>query len=128
MTIYDKLESYFIELGIPFEKKDENLWIVTDEAKGLSKLLVTIEGPIVTLTVNIMAIPAKDRESFFTTLLTLNTTDLIHGAYGIEGNVVVWTDSLQSETLDIGELQASLDAVSLAVTQHYKVLSGYLKK
>jgi hypothetical protein len=128
MNIKEKLENYFIELGIPFESKGENLWIVTDDSKNLQKLLISSEGPIITLTQNLMAIPDTKREEFFKTLLALNATDLIHGAYGIEGNNVVWIDSLQSETLDLEELQASLDAVSLAVSQHYKVLSDYRTK
>jgi hypothetical protein len=128
MNIKEKLENYFIELGIPFETKGENLWIVTDESKNLQKLLITSEGPVVTLTQNLMTIPDKNREEFFKILLTLNATDLIHGAFGIEGNSVVWIDTLESDTLDKGELQASLEAVSLAVTEHYKVLSGYRQK
>jgi len=128
MNIKEKLENYFIELGIPFENKGENLWIVTDDAKNLQKLLVTSEGPVITLTMNLMTIPEKNKEAFYKTLLTLNATDLIHGAYGIKGNTVVWIDSLESDTLDLGELQGSLDAISLAVSQHYKVLSDYRKK
>jgi hypothetical protein len=128
MNIKEKLENYFIELGIPYETKGENLWIVTDESKNLQKLLITSEGPVVTLTQNLMAVPDKNREEFFKILLTLNATDLIHGAYGVEGNSVVWIDTLESDTLDKGELQASLEAVSLAVTEHYKVLSGYRQK
>jgi hypothetical protein len=128
MNIKEKLENYFIELGLPFDKKGDNLWIITDESKNLQKLLVTNEGPVITLTQNLMSIPDKNRENFYKTLLTLNASDLIHGAYGLEGNNVVWIDSLEAETLDLGELQASLEAVSLAVTEHYKVLSGYRNK
>ncbi len=128
MNIKEKLENYFIELGISFESKGENLWVITDDAKNLQKVIVTSEGPVITLTVKLMALPAKNREDFFKTLLTLNATDLFHGAYGLEGDNVVWIDSLESETLDLAELQASLDAISFAVTQHYKVLSEYRTK
>jgi hypothetical protein len=128
MNIKEKLENYFIELGIPFENKGENLWVITDDAKNLQKMLVSIEGTVITLTQNLMTIPEKNRENFYKTLLTLNTRDLIHGAYGIEGNNIVWIDTLESETLDLGELRASIEALSMSVTEHYKVLSDYRTK
>ena len=68
-----------------------------------------------------------NKEEFYEKLLTLNATDMIHGAYGIEGSSIVLVDTLEGDTMDIEELQASLDAIGLALTQHYKVLSGYRK-
>jgi hypothetical protein len=128
MNIVEKLENYLIELGILFEKKGANLWIVSDEAKGLQSLIISLDGPVVALRVTLMSIPDKDRERFFKTLLELNATDLIHGAYGIDGNNVIWIDTLEGETLDLQELQASVDAISLALSQHYKMLSEYRNK
>jgi len=125
MTIKDKLEGYFIELGIPYEQKPDNLWIISDEDKSLREIIVTIEESVVTITVNVMQIPSGNNEEFYKKLLTLNATDMIHGAYALEGNNVVLIDTLEGETMDLNELQASLDAMSLALTQHYKVLSGY---
>ena len=128
MTIMEKLENYLLELGMLYEKKAENLWIVSDEAKGLQSLIISLDGPVIALRVTLMAIPDKNRENFYKTLLTLNATDLIHGAYGLDGNNVVWIDTLEGETLDLLELQASLDAVSLALSQHYKKLAEYRNK
>jgi len=124
----EKLENYLLELGMLYEKKAENLWIVSDEAKGLQSLIISLDGPVIALRVTLMAIPDKNRENFYKTLLTLNATDLIHGAYGLDGNNVVWIDTLEGETLDLLELQASLDAVSLALSQHYKKLAEYRNK
>lgn len=128
MDIKEKLEGYFIELSIPFESKGDNLWIITDETKGLENVIVTADDAVITLTVSVMPIPDENKEEFYKTLLELNATDMIHGAYGIEENMVMLMDTLEAETLDLGEIQASVDAVSLALSQHYTVLSKYRTK
>ena len=47
------------------------------------------------------------------------------GAYAVEDDKIVLIDTLEYETMDYIEFRANLDAFSLAVTQHYPVLSGY---
>ena len=125
MDIKEKLEGYFIELSIPFETKSENLWTITDEEKGFENVVVSANDQVVTITINVMPVPAAKKEEFFETLLKLNATDMIHGAYGIDDKNVILTDTLEGPTMDLEELQASLDAVSLALSQHYSVLSKY---
>ena len=62
----------------------------------------------------------------FTHLLRLNGTDMIAGAYGLEDDAVVLTDSLQSENLDYNEFQASVDAIAFAVREHYEELKRFM--
>ncbi|MBN1696897.1 MAG: hypothetical protein JW881_05240 [Spirochaetales bacterium] len=114
-----------MELDVPYERKEDNLWIISDESRSLQNIAVTLEDSIVTITVNVMQVPNKGKEELFSKLLALNATDLMHGAYAIEGNAIVLLDTLEGETLDLKELQASLDAIGLALTQHYKVLAEY---
>jgi uncharacterized membrane-anchored protein YitT (DUF2179 family) len=57
--------------------------------------------------------------------LELNLTDLAHGAYALEENNVVLVDTLQSEYLDLNELQASIESLAFAAVQNYEELSSY---
>jgi ribosomal protein L24 len=125
MDIKEKVEGYFIELSIPFECKEDNLWVIDDPDKGMENVIVTANDQVVTITVNVMKVPSANKEQFYETLLNLNATEMIHGAYGINGDNVVLTDSLEGMTLDLEEIQASLDAISLALSQHYSVLKKY---
>ena len=125
MTLKDKLEGYFIDLNVQYDQKEDNLWVISDDERSLQNVLVTIDDPLVTITVNVMEVPGSNKEQFFEKLLTLNASDMIHGAYAIEGGNVVLIDTLEGETMDIEELQASLDGIGFALSQHYKVLSGY---
>ena len=68
-----------------------------------------------------------NKESLFETLLRLNASDLIHGAYALDGDNIIITDTLRYETVDLEEFQASLDAIGLALAQHYETLIQYRK-
>jgi hypothetical protein len=54
----------------------------------------------------------------YRTLLELNATDVVHGAYGIEDGELILSDTLELETLDFHELQASMESMELAATSH----------
>jgi hypothetical protein len=58
-------------------------------------------------------------------LLELNARDLVHGAYGLEGDKVVLTDTLELENLDFNEFEASFDSITLALAQHLGALAPY---
>jgi hypothetical protein len=72
-----------------------------------------------------MDLPPGPREKLYETLLRLNTTDMVHGAFGIEGNAVVIIDALEMENLDFNEFQAVIDDISMAISKHYPVLSKF---
>ena len=65
---------------------------------------------------------AEDRLQLYGQLLSLNATDLVHGAYGLEGDDIILTDALEIENLDYSEFLASLESLALAVTSHRHTL------
>jgi predicted HTH domain antitoxin len=58
-------------------------------------------------------------------LLRLNTTELFHCAFGIEGKNVVLTGALELENMDLNEFQAVVDDMGMAVSKLYPVLSKF---
>ncbi|MEW5814313.1 MAG: hypothetical protein AB1798_02815 [Spirochaetota bacterium] len=121
----EKLEGYMINIGLTFENIGKNTWVINDIEKGLNKVFIIADDPLVTIRVKVMEVPKDNREAFFREILTLNATDLIHGAYALENNDVIIIDTLEYNTLDFEEFQASLDAIGLALAQHYQLLSKY---
>jgi hypothetical protein len=97
------------------------MWIIRDTVN----IVVTYEPPLVVFRIKLMEVPKQKREEFFKYLLELNASSMIHGAYGIEGDNVVLIDTLQAESLDFNEVQASLDALLLASTQDYQKLNAF---
>ncbi len=122
-----KIEGYLINLGLSFEGIDENAWLINDFEEGLERVFVITDESLVVLRVKVMDIPTEKREAFFEELLRLNAADLIHVAYAIDGDDVILLDTLVYDTMDFEEFQASLDAIGLALAQHYTVLSKYRK-
>ena len=56
----------------------------------------------------------------YRTLLELNASDVVHGAYGIEEGELILSNTLELETLDFHELQASVESIELAASGHMK--------
>jgi hypothetical protein len=121
----NKVEQYLIELMVSYREVASNLWLIEDEDHYLSEVAVAVAEPLVILRTEVMDVPEKDQLEFFTKLLELNATDVVHGAYALEKGKVILIDTLEYDTMDFTEFRASLDAFSLALTQHYKVLADY---
>ncbi|HOX12951.1 MAG TPA: YbjN domain-containing protein [Spirochaetia bacterium] len=125
MAGLSRVESYLISLEIQYEEISPNAWLVNDEARGLTQVVITQADPVVALRTKVMAAPKEHRQELFETLLRLNASDLLHGAYALEGDDIVLVDNLELETLDRSELEAALDAVGFALAQHYAVLGKF---
>jgi len=128
MTAREKLESFLVKLSLSFNEAGPGTWVVSDEEVGLESLLVQLAEPLVILRARVMDVPSSGREKLFAELLRLNATDMAHGAYAVDGNAVILIDTLEAETMDLEELQASIDAIGLALAQHYRSLSAYRTK
>ena len=121
MATHDDIEHYIIQTEYPFESIQANMWIIRNTAN----IVITYEPPLLLFRMKIMEIPKGRREEFFKTLLELNASHMVHGAYAVEGENVVLIDTLQSEHLDFNEFQASFDALLLASTQDYQRLKAF---
>jgi hypothetical protein len=121
MATRDEIEHYLIQTGHPHETIDNNTWVVRDAAN----IVISHASPLVIFRAKLMDVPQHHREAFFRLLLELNASEMIHGAYGLENNSVVLIDTLQSEHLDLNELQATLDALLLAIAQDYQKLKAF---
>jgi hypothetical protein len=125
MQLSDKLERYMLDLGLSYEDQGDNVWIVVGTEKGTENIIVVLEEPIVIVRTKVMDVPASQKAELCETLLKLNATDVIHGAYALEGDSVILMNTLVAETMDIEEFQATLDAIGLALVQHYEILAKY---
>jgi len=121
----NKIEQYLIDLRYNYQELKPNFWLIDDSDHDLESMVITYMDPLVVFRVQVMSVPGHEREEFFKKLLELNASDMINCAYGLEGEKVVITGSLEYENLDYDEFRATLDAISLALTQHYPILSVY---
>jgi hypothetical protein len=121
----NKIERYLIDLKLTYREIGEGMWMVEDEGRGLEGVVVMRADPLAVIRVVVMPAPKEKRLELFTKLLELNAKDVLHGAYALEGDDIVLVDTLELETMDLGDFQAALDAIGLALVQHYPILSKY---
>ena len=121
----NKIEQYLIDLKYSYREVKPKIWLLDDVEHNLEGMVIMYADPLVIIRVQVMNSPSLNRQELYTKLLELNAADMIHGAYGLEGDKVVIIDTLEYETMDYEEFRAALDAISLALTQHYPILSAY---
>lgn len=125
MITNDQIEAYLIETDVPYEEVKEGFWLIHNEDDDVDNVVVFHTAPVITFRVKLMDAPKDNRLALFERLLQLNATSLVSGAFGLEDNAIVIIDSLQSENLDYNEFQASIDAITFAVREHYEELRAF---
>ena len=115
MKSAEDIESYLLHMGVVHETVKPGIWLVKVDGQTSGDLDRRPGGRVPPQGHG----PAADgREELFRTLLRLNTTEMVHGAFGIEGDAVVIVHALELENLDFNEFQAVIDDMSMAVRKH----------
>jgi hypothetical protein len=107
---------------------EPNLWLLKTPEDA--EVVVHYAPPVVILRVRVMELPASEprRGELFRQLLEYNARDLVHGSYGLEGDHVVLTDTLELENLDFNEFEASFESMILALASHLGALATYRER
>ncbi|MFQ5536794.1 MAG: YbjN domain-containing protein [Gemmatimonadota bacterium] len=119
MITREDLESFLIRMDVEYEEVDEGMYLVRGRNAGLP-IVVHYSAPLLLIRMKLMDLPedGHDLTELYRTLLELNATDVVHGAYGIEDGELILSDTLELETLDFHELQASMESMELAAAGH----------
>ena len=131
MITKDDIQSFLdrLEAGsLTVMEIEPNLWLARtpDDAE----VAIHYAPPVVILRVRVMELPASEprRSELFRQLLEYNARELVHGSYGLEGDHVVLTDTLELENLDFSEFEASFDSMTLALASHLGALAPYRER
>ena len=117
MVTREDLESFFIRMDVEYEEIDEAMYLVRGRNSGFPAVIHHSES-LLLIRMKLMDLPADPTPELYKTLLELNATDVVHGAYGIEEGELILSDTLELETLDFLEIQASLESIELAASGH----------
>jgi hypothetical protein len=119
MITLDDLESYLIRMDVDYEEIAEGMYLVRSREEQLP-IVVHHSPPLLVLRLKVTDLPptGTPREELYRTLLELNASDVVHGAYGLEGDELVLGLSLQLESLDYGMLQAAIESLLMAASSH----------
>ncbi|MDH3222347.1 MAG: YbjN domain-containing protein [Gemmatimonadota bacterium] len=119
MVTREDLESFLIRMDMDFEEVDDGMFLVRTDDGGPS-IVVHHSDPLLLVRLKVMNLPehSENLGELYETLLRLNATDVIHGAYGIEEGELILSDTMQLGSLDFDELRASLESVQMAASSH----------
>jgi hypothetical protein len=126
MVTNETIESYLVAMGLPYESVKDGFWVVQEEGFQGAKIVIAHTPPLLTFRVKLAEAPKAGREALFAALLRLNASEMVSGAYGLEGDNVVVVETLQSENLDANEFEAALETLVEAITDHYPRLRALL--
>jgi hypothetical protein len=119
MVSREDLESFLIRMDLDYEEVDEGMFLTRTESSG-TPMVVHHADALLLIRMKVMDMPEDNESSrdLYRTLLELNATEIVHGAYGIENGDLILSDTLELETLDFHELQASMESIGLAAVTH----------
>ncbi len=118
---FKKVKDYLQELGFsPIrEIESEELVVIEDEDQGIKNLVIDCEYPILILEQFIFELKQDTPSQILKRLLQMNR-NLVHGAFAIDdsGTKVLFRDTLQLQNLDLNEIEASINALSVAMAEN----------
>jgi len=129
MDSYQKVRDYLLalEYDIISSEEEEQLFVVSNEDKGVMNLLLDVEDGILIMEQHIFTL--KEPKADILMALMAKNRELVHGAFAIDQdtNRVFWRDTLEVENLDINELEASLNALGLMFSEYFNELIDFAK-
>ncbi|MDQ3191872.1 MAG: YbjN domain-containing protein [Bacteroidota bacterium] len=116
---FQKVRSYIQELGYHISKvnESEGILVIEDESFAIKNLVIGCADPILIMEQYICELQGESA-AIYKSLLKKNR-DIIHGAFVLDetGRKVIFRDTLQLESLDLNELEASINSLSLLLTE-----------
>ena len=128
---YEKVKGFLLELGLHIyqEIPGEEIFIVDDTERGIRKLIIDCEGEILVLEQLILKLGSQTPPECYKRLLQMNR-HLVHGAFVLdeEGDRLLFRDTLALGNLDLNELEATLNALSMGLAENGTELLSFARK
>lgn len=124
-----KVKNYLIELDytIVSEHEAEGVIVINNEVSGISNLVLGIADPLLIMEQFLFELSSVNCDVMQS--LLMKNRDIIHGAFVLDatGKKVIFRDTLQLENLDLNEVEATLNSLSLLLSEYSEELINYAK-
>ena len=116
-----------MQLEIKHENQKEGIFIVSNESEGIFHLIICVASPIVIFEQFIFEI--KEEGNHVYKALLQKNRDIIHGAFVLDdsGRKVIFRDSLQIENLNQNEFEATLNSLSVLLSEYSEQIINFSK-
>jgi hypothetical protein len=128
MVTREDVESFLNRMEMDYEEVKEGLWLARPESdQGAAPLVISHEPPLLVFRLKMLDVPkdAQKCAELYRRLLEANASELVHGAFGLEENDVILTESLEVENLDFNEFQSTVDSFQMALATQLESLASY---
>lgn len=126
---YSLIKSFLqnLQLDIKQENPKEGIFIVSNEPEGINNLIICVAAPIVIFEQFIFEI--KEQGNHVYKSLLQKNRDIIHGAFVLDdsGRKVIFRDSLQVENLDQNEFEATINSLSVLLSEYSEQIINFSK-
>ena len=120
---FDKVRDYLLELDFSIISQDaeEGILVVEKEDEGMKNVVFIVEQFLFELT--------DESLEVYKSLLIKNR-DIIHGAFAIDesGKKVFFRNTHECENLDLNEIEATLNALALLLSEYTNEIIEFSKK
>jgi len=131
MTNYfEKVKSFLVELEYPikYENKEEGILIIDKEIEGFKNLIIGVTDAIIIVEQFLAPIYSNECEIY--KKLLIKNRDIVHGAFVLDetGTKIIFRDTLQIQNLDLNEIEATLNSLSLLLSEYSSELILFSKQ
>lgn len=127
-TYFLKVKNFVLDLGysVLFENPADNILVIDEEEMGVKNMVIGVAAPIVIIEQYLFDV--KDDPAVFRNLLIKNR-DIVHGAFVLDetGEKVIFRNTLQVETLDLKELESSINSLGLLLSEYSNEILSFSK-
>jgi len=130
MNYFSKIENFIqnINYTITYKDEKEGVFMVENLLDGVQNLIVGIAPPVIIFELYLFTITNDNLEML--KALLMKNRDIIHGAFAIteDGNKVIYRYTLQVANLDQNEFEATLNSLSLLMSEYSAQLIEFSKQ
>lgn len=127
--LFFKVKNWLLELefNIQYEKEEHKTFIIEKENEGIKNMVIVIAPQI--LIIEQFLFRCKNNQHDMYKQLLIKNRDIVHGAFVIDetGEKVIFRDTLQTENLDQNELIATINSLSLLISEYSSEMISFSK-
>lgn len=129
LNLFSKVKNWLLELeySIQLENEAHQYFIIEKENEGIKNMMIVIAPQI--LIVEQFLFRCKNNQQDIYKQLLIKNRDIVHGAFVLDetGEKVIFRDTLQTENLNENELTATLNSLSLLISEYSTEMISFSK-
>ncbi|MDP2160568.1 MAG: molecular chaperone Tir [Flavobacterium sp.] len=129
LKLFSRVKNWLLELEyyIQLENEEHQTFIIEKENEGIKNMMIVIAPQI--LIIEQFLFRCKNNQQDIFKQLLIKNRDIVHGAFVLDesGEKVIFRDTLQTENLNQNELIATINSLSLLISEYSTEMISFSK-